>query len=300
MLSSTTTLCSSRRVATCLGITLIALFVIASLSAQDATLRPPAQAIAGQAISLATTGSGAATFYLSGPASSAKRQVQLGSDIPLQGNELQSSGRYVAIVCAMACSSATFFVAPANAASLTFLAHPSRVPVGQIDAISGVALASDSFQNLVLTPATVNIQLAAKRAAPETHDLQTKNGIAWFRTNSAKSAGPLQLTASLNGVSVRRVVQSVASEPCNLRIKGQRTAKGVSIETEPIRDCAGNAVPDGTVVTFTARNGSQISTVDAPIKQDVARAQFATSGPIVVSAASGVVLGNELRIGDSR
>jgi len=300
MLSSTTTLCSSRKVAAGLGIGLIAVSLMAPLSAQDTTLRVPAQAIAGQATSLATTGGGAATFYLSGPASSVKRQVQLGSDIQLQGNEVQRSGRYVAVVCAMACTSATFFVAPAKPASLTFLAHPSRVPVGQVDAISGVALASDSFQNLALTPATVNIQLVAKGAAPENRSLQTKDGIAWFRTNSAKSAGPLQLTASLNGAAVRRVVQSVASEPCNLRIKGQRTAKGVSIETEPIRDCAGNAVPDGTVVTFTARNGGQISTVDAPIKQDVARAQFATTGSIVVSAASGVVLGNELRIGDSR
>jgi hypothetical protein len=300
MLSSTTTLCSSRKVAAGLGIGLIVVSLMAPLSAQDTTLRAPAQAIAGQATSLATTGGGAATFYLSGPASSVKRQVQLGSDIQLQGNEVQRSGRYVAVVCAMACTSATFFVAPAKPASLTFLAHPSRVPVGQVDAISGVALASDSFQNLALTPATVNIQLVAKGAAPENRSLQTKDGIAWFRTNSAKSAGPLQLTASLNGAAVRRVVQSVASEPCNLRIKGQRTAKGVSIETEPIRDCAGNAVPDGTVVTFTARNGGQISTVDAPIKQDVARAQFATTGSIVVSAASGVVLGNELRIGDSR
>jgi hypothetical protein len=300
MLSSTTTLCSSRKVAAGLGIGLIAVSLMAPLSAQDTTLRAPAQAIVGQATSLATTGGGAATFYLSGPASSVKRQVQLGSDIQLQGNEVQRSGRYVAVVCAMACTSATFFVAPAKPASLTFLAHPSRVPVGQVDAISGVALASDSFQNLALTPATVNIQLVAKGAAPENRSLQTKDGIAWFRTNSAKSAGPLQLTASLNGAAVRRVVQSVASEPCNLRIKGQRTAKGVSIETEPIRDCAGNAVPDGTVVTFTARNGGQISTVDAPIKQDVARAQFATTGSIVVSAASGVVLGNELRIGDSR
>ncbi len=300
MLWSITTLCSSRKAAACLGILLIVSFLMGPASAQDAALRVPTQAIAGQATSLGSTGTGAATFYLSGPASSLKRQLQLGSDIPLPGSAVQTSGRYVAVVCATACSSATFFVAPAKAESLTFLAHPSRVPVGQSDAISGVAIAFDTFQNLAMTPTSVNVQLAAKGAAPENHTLQTKNAIAWFRTNSAKNAGSLQLTASLSDVSVRRVVQLVASEPCNLRIKGQRTAKGVSIETDPIRDCAGNPVPDGTVVTFTARNGSQISTVDAPIKQDVARAQFATTGPVVVSAASGVVLGNELRMGDAR
>lgn len=70
------------------------------------------------------------------------------------------------------------------------------------------------------------------------------------------------------------------------------------METDPVRDCAGNPVPDGTIVTFTARNGNEISTVDAPVKQDIARAQITASGPLVVSAASGVVMGNELRLGE--
>ena len=99
-----------------------------------------------------------------------------------------------------------------------------------------------------------------------------QDGIAWFRTNSGKSAGPLQVVASVNDVSARRVVQEVASDPCNLRIKGQRTAKGIVVETDPVRDCAGNPVPDGTVVTFTAKDAGETSTVDAPIKQGVARA----------------------------
>jgi hypothetical protein len=92
-------------------------------------------------------------------------------------------------------------------------------------------------------------------------------------------------------------VQQVASEPCRLNIKGQRTPKGIVVETDPVRDCTGNAVPDGTIVTFTAKNGKDTDTVDAPIKQGVARAQLSTSGPVVVSAASGVVMGNELRVG---
>ena len=297
---SITTVCSSRRFTASVGVALLALFLAEPSSAQEASLHTPSAAVAGQAISLSSTGSGAATLYLLGPASSVKREVQLGSDIQIQSGEVQASGRYVAVICAAACTSATFFVAPANVASLTFLAHPSRVPVGQSDAISGVAVPFDSFQNLVLAPQTVEIQLAAKGSASESRSLQTKNGIAWFRTNSAKNAGAFQLTASLKEVLVRRVVQLVASEPCNLRIKGQRTAKGILIETDPVRDCAGNPLPDGTVVTFTAHNGGKISTVDAPIKQDIARAQFTATGPVVVSAASGVVLGNELRIGGAQ
>ena len=92
-------------------------------------------------------------------------------------------------------------------------------------------------------------------------------------------------------------MQQVASDPCSLRIKGQRTAKGIVVETEPVRDCAGNPVPDGTVVTFTAKDGSETDTVDAPIKQGIARAQMTATGPVLVSAASGVVMGNELRSG---
>jgi hypothetical protein len=69
------------------------------------------------------------------------------------------------------------------------------------------------------------------------------------------------------------------------------------VETEPVRDCAGNPVPDGTIVSFTAKDGDEISTVDAPIKQDVARARIKANGSVVISAASGVVMGNELRVG---
>jgi hypothetical protein len=50
-------------------------------------------------------------------------------------------------------------------------------------------------------------------------------------------------------------------------------------------------------VTFTAKNGHDVSFVDAPVKQDIARATLLASGSVVVSAASGVASGNELRIG---
>ena len=103
--------------------------------------------------------------------------------------------------------------------------------------------------------------------------------------------------AALDDLSARRVVQQVASDPCHLRIEGKRAAAGIIVETEPIHDCAGNFLPDGTIVTFTATGANGKSTVDAPIKQGIARAQIATAGAAVISAASGIVLGNELRIG---
>jgi hypothetical protein len=265
--------------------------------AQDAPLHVPANAVAGQGTSITTTGSGAATFYLSGPSISLKRDIQLGQNIDLTAKELENAGRYVAVLCTGGCSSVTFFVTAGKPAILTFLVHPSRAPVGLNDVISGVALPFDQFHNLVLAPETVQFQLTPKGSAPTTRSVATQNGVAWFRTGSGKSAGALQISASLSDLVARRVVQQVASDPCNLRIKGQRTAKGILVETEPVRDCSGNPVPDGTIVTFTAKNGQDVSFVDAPVKQDVARATLTAKGPVVVSAASGVATGNELRLG---
>ena len=304
MWSSTNTVCKSRKSPRSLRVGSLvlsaSLVCLAAMGyAQDADLRAPSAAVAGTANSIVTTGNGTATFYLIGPSVAFKREVRLGQEISLTAKDLQNAGKYLAIVCTGSCQSVGFFAAPAKPVSLTFLVHPSRAPVGQNDMISGVALPFDEFHNLVIVPETVDFQLTAKDSAAVSRRVTTQDGIAWFHTSSGRAAGPLQVAASLNDidVSVRRVVQQVASDPCSLHIKGQRTPKGIVVETEPVRDCTGNPVPDGTVVTFTARDGNETDTVDAPIKLGVARAQLAASGPVVISAASGVVMGNELRLG---
>jgi hypothetical protein len=281
------------------GIEILLGFALAAPAfAQDVNLRASEAPVAGNPGAIGTDGSGSATLYLVGPSSALKRDIELGKSISLSAKELHSAGRYLAIVCSSNCNSVSFFVAPAKPASVTFLVHPSRAPVAQNDAVSGVALTFDEFHNLVLTPTAVQFQLSAKGSAPISRNAETRDGIAWFRTSSGKSAGPSQVTASVSGdIVARRIVQQVASDPCNLRIKGRKTAKGIVVETEPVRDCSGNPVPDGTVVTFTAKNGNETSSVDAPVKQDVARATILTKGPVVISAASGVAMGNEVRIG---
>src|SRR5215467_2845112 len=80
-------------------------------SAQELHLRVPSNAVAGQAASIATTGSGSATFYLNGPSISLKRDVQLGQNIDMTAKEMQSAGRYIAVICTSACSGSEFFVA---------------------------------------------------------------------------------------------------------------------------------------------------------------------------------------------
>jgi hypothetical protein len=271
--------------------------VACSLAGMAQDLRVPASVMAGDEATIPTTGSGKATFYLLGPGISRKGDVNLGEEIHLQAKDLRNAGDYLALVCSDTCHSGTFYVMAAKPASLTFLVHPSRVPVAQDDAISGVTFTFDQFRNLVLTPATVTFQLTAGDKSLLSRPARTQNGVAWFRTASGKSAGLLQVVATLDDLSARRAVQQVASDPCNLRITGQRIPIGILVQTEPVHDCAGNVVSDGTIVTFSATEANGKSTVDAPIKQGVARAQIEAQGATVVSVASGVVMGNELHIG---
>jgi hypothetical protein len=89
----------------------------------------------------------------------------------------------------------------------------------------------------------------------------------------------------------------VASDACNLRMKIQKTASAIEVETDPVKDCSGNPLPDGTIVTFIEVDSSGRSTVDARIKKDVARAELPLSSNATISVASGVVLGNEVHVG---
>jgi hypothetical protein len=278
-----------------LGTCLFAACLSGSCVAQELTV--PAAVAAGEETNISTTGSGTATFYLLGPGVSRKDEVSLGQEIHLQAQDVKTAGDYLAILCSGTCRRASFYVNAAKPASVTFLVHPSRVPVGQSNAVSGVAFPFDQFHNLVLVPKTINFQLTTGSSSLLTQPAHTRDGVAWFRTASGKAAGMLQVVASLDDLSAKRAVQEVASDPCNLRIEGQRTASGILVQTEPVHDCAGNPVPDGTIVTFTATDSGGKDTVDAPIKKGIAKAQMDAPGAVVVSAASGVVMGNEIRIG---
>jgi hypothetical protein len=276
----------------------LALALACPVAAQE--LSVPHAVAAGSDTTISTSGSGAANFYLVGPGSASKASVTLGQEIHLVPDQLRYAGEYVAIVCSATCDSADFFVTAAMPASLAFLVHPSRVPVRQPDAVSGVALLFDKFDNLVLTPATINVQVKGASETLFSRAIPTRDGEAWFRTSSGSTAGLVRLTAAADDLTAQRALQQVASEPCNLRIKAQQTAKGIEVETDPVRDCAGNPVSDGTIVTFTGSDPQGKISIDAPIKGDVARARMNVPGPVVLSAACGVAMGNELRIDDRR
>ncbi len=281
-----------------LGLMLLAACWLAASAARGAELKVPERVPAGEALNIATTGSGDATFYLLGPASAVKRTVRLGQDIQVSREELRDAGRYTAVLRdSSGSATAVFWVEPSKPARLSFLARPSRLPVATTSGIGGVVYTFDNFHNLILQPEPVKFELTMKDAPAFTRIVTTRDGAAFISIDSGRKAGPAQFTASVGDVVERRVVQQVASDPCNLRMRADRTAKGIEVQTDPIRDCSGNLVPDGTIVTFSAVAKDGKSSVDARIKRGIARAEFPPLKDATISVASGVVMGNEIRLG---
>jgi hypothetical protein len=264
------------------------LLFTATLGAQ---LAPPDNIIAGKG---AAIGSGNGELLVFGPGTAIKREVN--GNIQLTGEELARAGRYVAI---LADEKKTFFVSPAAPSKLSFIARPSRVPVSTNDAVIGVAFVFDAQQNLVFQPANVKFDLAVNGASSFSRQVPAKNGVAWIRTTSGSREGAAQFVASLGGDSQpqKRIIQQVASDPCTIRMRAERRGNNVEVVTEPVRDCSGNAVPDGTIITFTQNAPSGRSTIDARVKRGIARATLPAVPNAVISVASGVVLGNEVRLG---
>ncbi|MBO0910560.1 MAG: hypothetical protein J2P13_02105 [Acidobacteria bacterium] len=274
-----------------------ALLAAAALSAAGAEIHAPKEVVAGNAAKLHTTGSGEGTFYLIGPASATKSKVEAGSDITLDSGRLEHAGRYVAILCASGgCASTDFFVTPAAANRLSFLVHPSRVPVGTPEGITAMAIVRDSFENIVLSPAPVTFTVMPKGERPVSARRTSQNGIAWARLTSAREEGATRLGASIGHADEIRVVQQVAADACNLRIQATRGRRGYLVETDPVHDCSGNPVPDGTIVSFTESDARGKTTVDVPIKRGIARVEMPIRGRAKITVASGVVTGNELEV----
>jgi|SRR4051812_19773428 hypothetical protein len=276
---------------------LLFLTILGAYGAQGAELRPPASVKAGTDFSISSSGSGQGTFYLIGPAQVSKRQVNLNGDIPVQGDEIEKAGRYTAIVCVSdQCNSSHFVVHPDEASRVSLLVHPSRVRVASPNAISAVALVWDKYRNMIFSSQNVTFSVTPKEGSEISTTRASENGIAWIRLTSATKEGPAKISASVGKTTEVRVVRQVASEACNLRISANWVSRQLWVTTDPVRDCSGNALPDGTVVSFTKQDASGKTTVDAPVKRGIARVQMPIQGNARISVASGVVTGNELQV----
>jgi hypothetical protein len=276
-------------------------FLLGTGLAWTSDLRLPDKAVAGGDITIQTSGNGNATLYVVGPGTAIKRQIRLGDAVELKGEELRKAGYYrVAIKGGEGESGKQLYVAPAAAEKINFLARPSRVPVGQPKVIAGTAFVFDQYDNLVVSSTPVTFNLSVPGAPAKVEHTTTKDGVAYLQTGSGSKAGPGQFVVTVGNNSVRRVVEETAADPCeqHLRFKVHKEKEGLIAETDPVRDCSGNAVPDGTIVTFISNEpGKGRSTVDARIKKGIARAVLPPVPGATISVASGVVLGNEVRWG---
>jgi hypothetical protein len=267
--------------------------------AQTGGLRLPKTVEAGSAFSIQSSGSGTAFLYIVGPGQVLRRDVQLGETTFFAPGDLHNAGRYLAVlVGGSSTENGAFDVTAAHQPMvLSFLAKPSRLPVDLHDGISGVVYAFDAFQNLVLVPTQVSFQLTSVTGAEQMRTALTRNGVAWTKMNSAAQEGVAKFVARVGDATSTRVIQQVPGNPCHLRMSARPLGQRLAVETEPVRDCNGNALPDGTIVTFTETYSEGESTVDVPLKRGVARTDMPAYSGAKVSVATGVFIGNEIRLG---
>jgi hypothetical protein len=278
----------------CLGLLLAA---TQSLGAQTPTLQFPETLEAGATISVTTSGSGEGVLYIVGPEQVVQRKVTLGETIVLGTDDLHNAGRYTAFLVGTSFTeTADFDVLPARQpATMSFLAKPSRLPVGLPAGISGVVYLFDAFRNLIVEPLPILFQLSEAGSIPQERTVPSHDGVAWLKMDSAQKAGNTEFQATVAGITEKRVVEQVPGDPCNLKMTARPSGNEIALETELLRDCRGNPVPDGTVVTFSEQYNGSESTVDAPLKRGVARTQLPAHDGAVISVATGVVLGNQIR-----
>ena len=283
----------------------------AAIAEAQSPLQFPPSVEVGVAFSVPTTGSGPASLYIVGPSHILRRKIQLGESVAFNANDLQIAGHYVALVVANTntptpiSESAQFDVTPAQSvATVSFLAKPSRLSVSAPNGISGVAYVFDVFHNWILQPQPVTFQMTDSSGHSESRSTTARNGVAWAKMNSAPKAGIAQFEAvagtGAEAIKEKRVVQEVPGDPCSIRMSARPNGQRVALETDPVRDCSGNPVPDGTIVTFTESHPGGQSTVDVPLKRGIARTEMPAVSGAVISVASGVVMGNEIRWGGGR
>lgn len=265
--------------------------------ANAASMHLPESVQAGSPFSIESTGSGPAVLYIVGLGQVLRRHMQLGETTLLPAGTLYNAGRYVAVLVAgSSTDSGAFDVLPAKqAASLGFLAKPSRLPVGLHDGISGAVYVFDAYQNLITAPMPVSFQLSEASGPVQARTVVTRDGRASTLMDSTAKEGAAKFVARADDVSSTRIIEQVPGDPCSLKMTAQQSGQKLELQTAPVRDCSGNAVPDGTIVTFTeSYNGIQ-STVDVPLKRGIAKVEMPARSGAKISVASGVVMGNEIR-----
>jgi hypothetical protein len=252
---------------------------------------------AGAAFSIQCNGSGKATLYIVGPGQVLKRDVLLGEPVYFSAGSLYIAGHFaVVLTTETSTQNVSLDVLPLpKPAELSFLAKPLRLQVGLHDGITGSVYVFDVYHNLIDTSMPVSFELSTPSGVVQKHVVLTSHGFAWTAMDSTAQQGIDKFVARMGDISSVRVVGQVPGDPCGLKMTARQSGQQVELATDQIRDCNGNAVPDGTIVTFTETYTGAQSTVDVPIKHGIAEAQMPAHTGATISVASGVVLGNQIR-----
>ena len=276
---------------------LLAYLLLPASAAVAQGLQVPHTVTAGKSFEIATHGSGKGALIIVGPGQALRREVQLGTPVSVAAGELYSAGHYLAILGEGASADvAEFDVIPdPQAKSLGFLAKPSRLPVNTHNGISGAVYVFDAYRNLITVPMPATLELAGAGSAVQTRNVTTKNGMAWTTLDSASKESAARFTARVGTVSSTRIINQVPGDPCSLSITARPKGSRLEVQTAPVKDCSGNTIPDGTIVTFIELAGNSQTTVDVPLKQGIATINMPAIQGAKISAASGVVAGNEIR-----
>lgn len=258
----------------------------------------PRSIAAGEAFDITSHGSGDGTLYIAGPGQVLKQNIQLGHSIHIAAGTLYNVGEYLVAITSSSSSTQSGSIsvnAGDDVKNLNFIARPSRVPVAQPNAISGTVFVFDKYHNLISHPSDVTFELSGKSSAVITRSVETEYGAAWTQIDSTTQEGRNSFLAKVDDVTSRRIVEQVPGAPCAIQFNATAKNGRVELRTGPVRDCSGNAIPDGTIVTFTERYDGMKSTADVPLKKGVATVSMPDRPGAIFSAASGVVLGNQLR-----
>lgn len=277
--------------------TVLLLVLVQKAPAQGDNLGFPKMVEAGSAFSVQLSGSGQGTLYIVGPAQALKRDVRLGEATYFSAGSLYNAGRYLAILTDGASNSTgEFDVVPAKKpADVSFLAKPSRLPVGLHNGITGAIYVFDSYHNLIVSPMPVQFELSNPSGSAESRLASTRYGGASTEFDSTPQQGADKFLARVGDVSSVRIVRQVPGDPCGLKMSATQSGDKLQLVTEPVRDCSGNAVPDGTIVTFTQTYHGAQSIVDVPLKRGIAQVEMPSRAGATISVASGVVLGNQIQ-----
>jgi hypothetical protein len=152
----------------------------------------------------------------------------------------------------------------------------------------------DGYHNLIATPTQVSFELSTSSGAAQKHVAVSRDGAAWTAMDSTSEQGTDKFVARIGELSSTRVVGQVPGDPCGLKMSARQVGQQIELTTDPVRDCHGNAVPDGTIVTFTENYSGAQSTIDAPLKRGIAEAKMPVRAGATFSVASGVVMGNQI------